>query len=462
MIEHEVTQNTTPARPLSGGQPKRYLSDAARFPFCKGCSHTTVLRKLDEALAALQLEPHSVALVTDIGCIGLADSLFETVHTVHTTHGRSTAFAVGIALADSVLSDGKLKVIVLIGDGGATIGLQHLVHAALLNVDVTVVICNNFVYGMTGGQSSCFTPEGFVTTTTPTGNILPPVDLCGLLEKSHAPFVARTTAMDRDVADILREAIAFPGFAAVEVLELCTEFGVPKNELDGKKLKDIAAQNSWQMGILRSDRSRKIFAEQNKNVSAIPMSEQRTSLPSRGRVSLLKKSVSVIVGGSAGERVQSSATFLCQLAINGGLFVTQKNDNPVTQGSGFSLSELWLSRKEIHYTGIDQPDFVLITSDDGVRELTAQGVFERVTEKTFIVADDSLSSEMLGRKALFFPLRKAFGPKNAALGVLCMVALRARIADSEMLKAALAERLKSDMPVFIEHIKELEKLARAR
>lgn len=452
-MEHEIKQNTI--------QPKRYLSDAARFPFCKGCSHTTVLRRLDEALAALQLEPHSVALVTDIGCIGLADVLFETVHTVHTTHGRSTAFAAGIGLADSVLSDGKLKVIVLIGDGGATIGLQHLVHAALLNVDITVIICNNFVYGMTGGQSSCFTPERFVTTTTPAGNILPAVDLCGLLEKSHAPFVARTTAMDRDVAEILREAIAFPGFAAVEVLELCTEFGVPKNELDGKKLKDLAAQNSWPMGIIRNDRSRKTFAELSKSVSADPSLPQQISSRSRSRRSLLRKPVSVVVGGSAGERVQSSANFLCQLAVNGGLFVTQKNDNPVTQGSGFSLSEMWLSPKEISYTGIDRPDCVVITSAEGLRELTAQRVLERVTEKTLILADESLAPELQLPQATFLPLRTMFGPKNAALAVLALVALSKRITDWHALELALKERLGPEMTLFTVRLRELESNAKA-
>src|SRR3990172_12817785 len=122
-----------------------YLNDQVKFPFCKGCGHNNVLRRLNESLVALQLGVNDVALVTDIGCIGLADNLFKDIHTVHTTHGRSTAFATGIALADSVLENGKLKTIVLIGDGGAMIGLQHLVHAAMLNVDVTVIIFNNFI-----------------------------------------------------------------------------------------------------------------------------------------------------------------------------------------------------------------------------------------------------------------------------------------------------------------------------
>ena len=79
------------------------------MPFCKGCGHSHILKKLNTALEKLKLNPNNICLVTDIGCIGLADSLYDKVHTVHTTHGRSTAFATGITLADKVLADKKLK-----------------------------------------------------------------------------------------------------------------------------------------------------------------------------------------------------------------------------------------------------------------------------------------------------------------------------------------------------------------
>src|SRR3990172_7967939 len=156
-----------------------YMTEGAVMPFCKGCGHTNILNKLNDALTSLNLKPEDVCLVTDIGCIGLADPLFDRIHTVHTTHGRSTAFATGIELADSILGDSKAKTIVLIGDGGATIGLQHLIQAALLNVDVTVLVCNNFLYGMEGGQSSGFSPTDFVTPSTSWGSFIPPLDFCG-------------------------------------------------------------------------------------------------------------------------------------------------------------------------------------------------------------------------------------------------------------------------------------------
>ena len=132
-------------------------------PYCKGCGHPLVLRALGEALGRLGIPPADMAVVTDIGCVGLADSRITGPHTINTTHGRSTAFAAGLALADSILGEGRLKPVVLIGDGGATIGINHLVNGALLNPDVTVLVHNNFLYGMTGGQSSAFSPIGFIT-----------------------------------------------------------------------------------------------------------------------------------------------------------------------------------------------------------------------------------------------------------------------------------------------------------
>jgi len=135
-----------------------YLAADAKMPYCRGCGHALVVRQLSRALEGLALPARSIVLTTDIGCVGLADSLFPYVHTVHTTHGRSTAMAIGMALAQAVLPASGLKPIVMIGDGGAMIGLLHLVHAAQLNVDITVLVHNNFLFGMTGGQHSALTP----------------------------------------------------------------------------------------------------------------------------------------------------------------------------------------------------------------------------------------------------------------------------------------------------------------
>jgi 2-oxoglutarate/2-oxoacid ferredoxin oxidoreductase subunit beta len=389
-----------------------YLVPNARLPYCKGCSHGLVLRALDEALAQLKLLPEHVVVVTDIGCVGLADAVLATPHTVHTTHGRSTAFAAGMALADEVLGQGALKPVVLIGDGGAMIGMNHLVHAALLNADVTVLVHNNFLFGMTGGQNSAYTPLEFVTSTTPWGNRLPPLDLGQLLLASRASFVSRKLATDRDLCDVIARAIAHPGFACVEVLELCTAYATRWNPLTGAQLKSVADAAGYQLGILRELVRPRFSASANTSPQA-PVKGAPAQASSQVRWSL-ERSAGLVLAGTAGERVQSAASLLVSAAMRAGLHVTQKNDNPVTQGTGFSVSEVILSREEVLFTGIEQPDVLLIVSEDGQRELERNGTLGRVSEATLVLADMELALPELPAKVLRFPFRRAAGPKLAA------------------------------------------------
>jgi len=397
-----------------------YLDASATLPYCKGCGHGLVLRALGAALEQLRLPPQEVVVVTDIGCVGLADSLLVAPHTVHTTNGRSTAFATGMALADSVLGTRRLKPIVMIGDGGAMIGLVHLVNAALLNPDVTVLVHNNFLFGMTGGQNSAFSPLDFVTATTRHGNTTPPLDLARVLMASRASFVARKLAQDRDLADVIARAIAHPGFAVVEALELCTAYGTRGNTLTGAHLQKVAADAGYELGVL-CEHSRKTFGEaarRQRKESVRSIAEDgvhRTG--SRTFSAALDAPVGLVVGGSAGEGVQSAVSVLGQAAISAGLHVTQKNDNPVTQGTGFSVSEVILSPREILFTGIEAPDVVLVVSAEGASELRRSGVFDRVSEETLVLADAEVALPDLPCTVMRFAFR-ASGAKLAALAAI--------------------------------------------
>lgn len=405
-----------------------YMTKGAQMPFCKGCGHSHILRKLDEALVKLKLNPEDICLVTDIGCIGLADYLFDKVHTVHTTHGRSTAFATGIALADKVLASKKLKTIVLIGDGGAMIGLLHIVNAALLNTDVTVIVADNFLFGMTGGQQSAFSPIDFITQTSPLGNIIPPLDLCKVAISSKAQFVARKISTDKDLVDTLAEAISFDGFSLVEILELCTEYAVDKNNLKGTDLPKIANEHGHELGVLENKNLRQEFSKMYTEKFFKQKSELNlfsnfisTNVSSSSNTEIFYKKyglsqLEIIIAGSAGEKVQSSAAILSQAAAENGFFTTQKNDNPVTQGSGFSLSEVIISPEEIYYTGANNPFAFIIASKAGLNELLVQGYFEKVKSDTIIIYDESLEIPVKTEKMYNVPLRKICGADRAALG----------------------------------------------
>ncbi|MCC6751908.1 MAG: 2-oxoacid:acceptor oxidoreductase family protein [Deltaproteobacteria bacterium] len=387
------------------------------LPYCKGCGHALVLKALGAALDELALPADQVAVVTDIGCVGLADDQFATPHTIHTTHGRSTAFAAGISLADAVLGPAGLKTVVLIGDGGAMIGLLHLVQAALYNPDVTVIVHNNFLFGMTGGQGSSFSPMDFVTATTPVGNFVPPLDLAQVLLASRAPFVARKVAGDRDLTRTLADAIAHPGFAMVEVLELCTAHATRHNPLTGAKLKDVAEQAGYGLGLLR-DAPRPTFGTAYRAQAEKLAAKKRSPELPAGPVASLDRRVGLVLAGTAGERVQSAAGLLAEAALAAGLHVTQKNDNPVTQGTGFSVSEVVLSPEPILFTGIEAPDAVLVVSQDGAKELARSGVYGRVTAATRLFADESVTLPELPCAVERHPFRQTAGPKRAALAAV--------------------------------------------
>jgi pyruvate/2-oxoacid:ferredoxin oxidoreductase beta subunit len=412
-----------------------YLASDAKLPYCKGCGHALVVRQLSRALEGLGLPPRSVVLTTDIGCVGLADNLFPCLHTVHTTHGRSTAIATGMAMAEAVLPTKGLKPIVMIGDGGAMIGLLHLVHAAQLNVDVTVLVHNNFLFGMTGGQHSAFTPLNWITATTPEGNCFPPLDLLALLRTAHAGFLARQFATDSNLDAVIADAIAFPGFSLVEILEICTGYGT-RNKATGNALREVVSRQGYSIGRMEAEQERPTFGElyrreiesrsPRKPAAEIPKltlkGDINQSLHTESPDSRLEiqdsEKLHIVIAGTAGERVQSSAALLCRAALSVGLYSTQKNDNPVTQGSGFSLSEICLSPEPIEYTGMESVDVVIGVSQDGWNELEANGTLAQLTPRTLLLLDAELEISNVTGRLLRQPFRREATPKRAALAAL--------------------------------------------
>ncbi|KPJ52875.1 hypothetical protein AMJ39_06650 [candidate division TA06 bacterium DG_24] len=195
-----------------------------KFPhiWCDGCGNGIVLKAMLRAIDRIGLSNDEVAMVSGIGCSGRTPGYVD-FNTLHTTHGRALAFATGVKLGKP-----EMTVIVVSGDGDATaIGGNHFIHAARRNIDMTAVIYNNFIYGMTGGQASPTTPMKAMASTTPYGNIEPPFDISGLAIAAGASFVARgTTYYAVQLDRLIEAAIRKPGFAVVEVLACCpTAFG---------------------------------------------------------------------------------------------------------------------------------------------------------------------------------------------------------------------------------------------
>jgi 2-oxoglutarate ferredoxin oxidoreductase subunit beta len=202
----------------------QYLRHEKKFPhvWCPGCGNGILLGSLIRTIHKLGLSKDEIVLVSGIGCAGRLP-VYVDFNTLHTTHGRALTFATGIKLAKA-----DLKVIVIMGDGDATaIGGNHLIHAARRNVDLTAIIMNNSIYGMTGGQSSPTTPYGLRASTAPYGHVEHAFNISRLVEAAGAAFVARGTVYHVNLLDRLVEKAAIKkGFALVEVITHCpTHFG---------------------------------------------------------------------------------------------------------------------------------------------------------------------------------------------------------------------------------------------
>jgi 2-oxoglutarate ferredoxin oxidoreductase subunit beta len=201
-----------------------YLRPTKKFPnvWCSGCGIGIVMSALIRAISRMGIEKDDIALVSGIGCTGRMP-VYMDFNTIHTTHGRALAFATGLKIAQP-----KLKVIAIMGDGDAiAIGGNHFIHSARRNMDLTAIVVNNSIYGMTGGQYSPTTPLDGKATTAPYGNIEPPMPICELAIAAGASYVARSTVyhaveMDR----FLEQAISKNGFSLVEIVSYChTTFG---------------------------------------------------------------------------------------------------------------------------------------------------------------------------------------------------------------------------------------------
>lgn len=192
--------------------------------WCPGCGHGIIMKSLIRAIDSVELEAgkkgldkDKVVVVSGIGCASRMPGYLD-FNTLHTTHGRALAFATGVKMANP-----SLHVIVISGDGDAiAIGGNHFIHACRRNIGITMIVANNGIYGMTGGQRSPTTPLDDITSTTVYGNPDPPFDISGVAAACGASFVARSTVYHgQQVEKLIRQGLENNGFSVVEVIGPC-------------------------------------------------------------------------------------------------------------------------------------------------------------------------------------------------------------------------------------------------
>jgi 2-oxoglutarate ferredoxin oxidoreductase subunit beta len=196
---------------------EKYLrKEALPFIFCPGCGHGTVVNAFLRAVDELGIMDE-LSLFGGIGCASWSPVYINT-DVLHTLHGRAIPVATGLKLANP-----DRKVVIFTGDGDCVgIGGNHFLHAARRNIDITVIMMDNQVYGMTGGQVAPTTLKEARTQTSPYGNPEPPIDACAVAVSSGATYVARwTSAHPRELARAVKEAITHKGFAFIDVVDQC-------------------------------------------------------------------------------------------------------------------------------------------------------------------------------------------------------------------------------------------------
>lgn len=190
--------------------------------WCPGCGIGITVKAMLRAFEEAGWEPNDTSVISGIGCTSRAPGYLD-LHTLHTTHGRALTFATGVKFAKP-----DKNVLVISGDGDATaIGGNHFIHACRRNIDIKLIIVNNNIYGMTGGQFSPTTPLGAKAATTPWGNIDPSFDLVELAKGAGATYVARGhVGSAAQLERLIRGGLKHKGFSVIEVMSNChTQFG---------------------------------------------------------------------------------------------------------------------------------------------------------------------------------------------------------------------------------------------
>ena len=257
--------------------------------WCWGCGDGVILKSFIRAVEKIGWNQDDVCVVSGIGCSGRFSSYID-FNTVHTTHGRTIAFATGIKLANP-----DKHVVCVAGDGdGLAIGGNHTIHGCRRNIDITMILINNFIYGLTNSQTSPTTPQGMWTVSQKAGNIDPTFDACKLAIAAGASFVARETVNSpKKLEKILIQAMEHKGFSFVDVQSNChinlgrknkmqsamaTLDWINSNTVSKKKYDSLPPEeqkNLFPTGVLKQDTEVSEYCDMYEEIKKVHQGERK-------------------------------------------------------------------------------------------------------------------------------------------------------------------------------------------
>jgi 2-oxoglutarate ferredoxin oxidoreductase subunit beta len=268
------------------------------------------------------------------------------------------------------------------GDGGLGIGGAHLLAACRRNLDLTLLVLNNFNFGMTGGQFSCTTPEHASVASGFLNVLEKPMDVCSVAMSAGAPFVARSSVYRKDLPALIVEAISFAGFSIVDLWGGCPARYLKRNPMSPKEIEAAIQELPPFHGFITANARREYGSHYRERGG------RKTAEPDwQGVAEVFEPAIrarrDMVLLGSAGERVITAGTLLAHAAISAGMHVTQKNDYNITVMRGPSVTELIISPDPITYTGVGRPDVIVALSPEGVEKRT--DLFGKMNQNGLII-----------------------------------------------------------------------------
>ena len=411
-----------------------YLNKNRPPVYCPGCTHENITKALDKTFNSLNLPANKTVIVTDIGCSGLFDTFFN-VHALHGIHGRALTYASGLKLADP-----ELNVIVTMGDGGLGIGGAHVLASCRRNLDITLIILNNYNFGMTGGQYSTTTPVDAVVGSEFLNSAEIPLDICAIAKSAGAGYITRCSGLDSNLAEKLAKAIKHKGFSIVETLGMCTGRYTKKNRLTpkiiDKTIEDLEQYTGTIKKNLRPEYGmlyRQLAKRQSSFPKPVTISKRFNFKDSHFQKYQRQE---IVILGSAGMRIVTAGDIVCYAGLSAGMNVSIKNDYNITVLRGQSVSEILIDPDKIGYTGIESPTIVLALSKEGVQR--REYIFTDLKPDTFVLKEKNVSIPETDANIYEIDFKKLKIKRQdwalASLGVLAKKELALNI---QMLKYAL-------------------------
>jgi pyruvate/2-oxoacid:ferredoxin oxidoreductase beta subunit/Pyruvate/2-oxoacid:ferredoxin oxidoreductase gamma subunit len=386
------------------------------------------------------LRGEDIVIVTDIGCSGLFDTFFNT-HAFHGLHGRALTYATGLKMAQP-----NLHVIVTMGDGGLGIGGAHVLSACRRNLNLTLLVLNNFNFGMTGGQFSATTPSTAQVGSGFLNRLEIPFDVCRIAASAGAAYVRRCSGFAKNLWQEIENAVRFDGFSLLDIWGICPGRYTKQNKLTPQIIEETLAKmppiENPVPENLREEYGRyyKDLAARQKQVLPPEKMTARFDPVERGRMD-------VVILGSAGQRIITAGEILCLAGLTAGFQTTQKNEYNITVLRGPSITEVILSPQAVGYTGIERPDVILALSQEGVDR--RKHLFDALDNSVLVLQAPGVSIPSC-KAEIFQPNFKSQKIKSAdwALAALIVLAKINRVIHLEMLKTALKYKFRNEILKF--------------